>query len=51
MERVPVVAEPALKPLPSARELIKPGAISELSVKPQTVVAVEPNINWTRSGC
>ena len=46
VEPMPVVAEPPLKPLPSAPELIKAvAAISEPSVKPETAAAVEPNIN------
>jgi len=46
VEPTPVVGEPPHKPLPSAPELIKPVAIvPEPSVKPETVAAVEPNIN------
>ncbi|GFG39157.1 hypothetical protein Cfor_06465, partial [Coptotermes formosanus] len=46
VEPTPVVVEPPLKPLPSAPEFIKPVAvIPEPSVKPETVAAVEPNIN------
>ena len=46
VEPTPVVAEPPLKPLPSAPELIKPVAIvPEPRMKPETVAAVEPNIN------
>jgi len=46
VEPTPVVAEPPHKPLPSVPELIKPAAIvPESSVKPETVVAVDPNIN------
>jgi len=46
VEPTPVVAEPPHKPLPGVPELIKLTAIvPEPSVKPETVVAVEPNIN------
>lgn len=46
VEPTPVVAEPPHKPLPSAPELINPAAtVPEPTVKPETVAAVEPNIN------